>query len=78
MSESVNDQQSEYFEQVEENKLLEPSPTSSTENEDKKDNALVETAELLNAVSELTHDAYINTVRQAQSFVKFLHKKIKS
>ncbi|MBW4628799.1 MAG: hypothetical protein KME49_25620 [Brasilonema octagenarum HA4186-MV1] len=77
MSEPVNDQQSEHFEQVEENKLLEPSPASA-ENENKKDNALVETAELLNAVSELTHDAYINTVRQAQSFVKFLHKKIKS
>lgn len=74
MSEIANSQELEYPEQVEQDKLLEPSIEN---NNNKKDNALVETAELLGAVSDLTHDAYINTVRQARSFVKFLHKQIK-
>lgn len=52
--------------------------TLSTENDANTESVLAETAELANAVGDLTRDAYIGAVRQAQSFVKFLHKKIKS
>ncbi|NMG07990.1 hypothetical protein [Brasilonema sp. UFV-L1] len=74
MSEIVNSEELKYPEQVEQDKLQEPSIEN---NNNKKDNALIETAELLSAVGDLTHDAYINTVRQARFFVKFLHKQIK-
>ena len=42
------------------------------------DNAVEETVELLDAVGGLSRDAYIGAVRQARSFVTFLHKRIKS
>ena len=66
MSEIANSQELEYPEQVEQDKLPEPSIEN---NNNKEDNALVETAELVGAVGDLTYDAYIHTVRQARSFV---------
>ena len=67
---------SESTENAEQNMSLEAEKT--TEDTQRKDNALVETAELLNAVGKLTHDSYINTVKQATRLVRFLHKQNKT
>ncbi|ARV60694.1 hypothetical protein BZZ01_20595 [Nostocales cyanobacterium HT-58-2] len=73
MNEPDIPQQSECLEKIEQDKLLEPGIKETK----KEDNALVETAELLSAVGDLTRDSYIHTVKQARSFIENLHKRIR-
>lgn len=55
-----------------ENNKLVRLDTSNTED------VVGETAQLLSAVGDLSRDTYIGAVRQARSFVQFLHKQVKS
>jgi hypothetical protein len=57
---------------IEQNKLASLNSDNNANNE-----VVGETVELLGAVGELSRDAYIGAVRQARSFVTFLHKQIK-
>ena len=57
----------------EQDKLLKLASDNNANGED----AVGETVELLGAVGGLSRDAYIGAVRQARSFVTFLHKQIK-